>query len=81
MTKEEIFAEIQNFLVTEFEIDKEKITLESKLYDDLELDSIDAIDLMVKMKEFIQGKIQPDQFKQAVTIQDIIEIIYPLINP
>ncbi len=80
MTKEEILLKLQNILSADFEIDKDSITLEAKLYDDLELDSIDAVDLMVKMKEYVNGKIEPEQFKKARTIGDVIEILYPLVQ-
>ncbi len=80
MKKEEILLKLQNILSDDFEIDKESITLEAKLYDDLELDSIDAVDLMVKMKEYVNGKIEPEQFKKARTIGDVIEILYPLVQ-
>ena len=80
MTKEEVFLKFQEILIKEFDIGKEVITPEAKLYEDLELDSIDLIDLMVKMKEYLSGKIEPEQFKKAVTIQDVVDIIYPLIK-
>ena len=80
MTKEEIFLKMQEILSGEFEIDKETITPEAKLYVDLELDSIDAVDLLVKMKQYIPGKIDPEQFKKAVTIQDVVDILHPLIQ-
>jgi acyl carrier protein len=80
MTKEEILQKMQDILSEEFEIKKETIIPEAKLYDDLELDSIDAVDLIVKMKEFIQGKIDPESFKKAVTVQDVVELIYPLVQ-
>ena len=80
MTKEEIFQKIQDILTEEFELDREAITPEAKLYGELELDSIDAVDLLVKMKEFIPGKIDPESFKKAVTVQDVVDIIYPLVQ-
>ena len=80
MTKEDVFLKFQEILVEEFEISKEIITPDAKLYEDLELDSIDLIDLMVKMKEYMTGKIEPGQFKKAVTIQDVVDILYPLIK-
>jgi len=80
MTQEEIFQKIQNILSEEFEIEKSAIVPEAKLYQDLELDSIDAVDLLVKMKGFISGKIDPESFKKAVTIQDVVDILYPLIQ-
>jgi acyl carrier protein len=80
MTKDDIFQKMRDILVKEFEIDRETIAPEAKLYDDLELDSIDAVDLLVKMKEFIPGKIDPELFKKAVTVQDVVEILYPLVQ-
>jgi len=80
MSKEEIFLKIKEILSAEFEIDENLIKNETKLYTDLELDSIDAVDLMVKMKEYVKDKIEPEQFKKAVTISDVVDILYPLIN-
>ena len=80
MTKEEVFLKLQEILSGEFEIEASSITPESKLYEDLELDSIDAVDLIVKMKEYIPGKIDPEPFKKAKTIQDVVDILHPLIQ-
>ena len=80
MTKQELFDKLQEILSTEFEMDKETITPEAKLYEDLELDSIDAVDLLVKMKSYIKEKIEPEQFKKAVTIQDVVDILHPLVQ-
>ena len=82
MTKEDILQKMQDILADEFKMDKEIITPEAKLYDDLELDSIDAVDLLVRMKKFIPGKIEAELFKKAVTVQDIVDILHPLVqNP
>ena len=80
MTKEEIYKKIYEILTVDFKIDEASVTPEAKLYLDLELDSIDAVDLLVKMKEYVQGKIEPEQFKKAVTIQDVVDILYPLVQ-
>jgi len=80
MSKEEIFLKLKEILSSEFEIDAASITPDSKMYQDLELDSIDAVDLMVKMKEYLPGKLDPESFKKAVTIQDVVDILHPLIN-
>ena len=80
MTGDELFLKIKEILAGEFEIEESSITPEAKMYDDLELDSIDAVDLMVKMKAFMSGKIEPEQFKKAVTVQDVVDILLPLVN-
>ena len=80
MTKDEVFQKIQDILVEEFKLEKEIITPEAKLYEDLELDSIDAVDLIVKMKGYIPGKMAPEQFKKARTVQDVVEILHTMIE-
>lgn len=77
MTKEEIFDKLKTILVKEFEIDEDSITPEAKLADDLDLDSIDSIDLIVKMKDFIPGKVDPAIFKTVKTMQDVVDALLP----
>jgi acyl carrier protein len=79
MTKDDVFIKIKEILVAEFEIDEASIKPESQLYEELDLDSIDAVDLVVKMKEYIPGKIDPALFKNARTVQDVVELLFPLI--
>ena len=79
MTKEAIFDKIKETLISVFEIEASAITPEANLVTDLDLDSIDAVDLIVKMKELIPGKnINPDLFKTVKTVQDVVEVLYPL---
>jgi len=78
MTNDDILHKMQDILAEEFEIDKDAVVPGASLYQDLELDSIDAVDLLVKMKGFIPGKIDPESFKKAVTVQDVVNILYPL---
>ncbi|MCL2879988.1 MAG: acyl carrier protein [Treponema sp.] len=80
MTKEDIFGKIKEILASDFEIDAAAITPESRLYEELDLDSIDAVDLIVKMKEFIPGKIDPALFKNARTVQDVVDLLFPLLE-
>ena len=80
MTKEELFAKIQETLVEKFEIEAERVRPEALLYEELELDSIDAVDLIVEMKPYIPGKIEPDLFKQTKTVQDVVEVLFPLLE-
>ena len=74
-TKEEILEKLTNILVEDFEIDKDLIKPQAKLFEDLELDSIDAVDLAVKVQNFTQKKIAPNDFKQIRTIEDVVNAI------
>lgn len=79
MTKEEIFDQLKNILVAEFELEEDSVKLESLLADELDLDSIDAIDLIVKMKAFTpEGKpsIDASIFKGVKTVQDVVDALH-----
>ena len=78
MTKDEIFAKLQDVLENDFEVEKDNVKPESKLFEDFDLDSIDAVDLVVKMKPFMNGNVDPEMFKSAKTIQNVVDILEPL---
>ena len=78
MTKEEVFAKLRDVLVNEFDIEESEITPEANIVTDLDLDSIDAVELIVKMKPFLNAKIEPDLFKSVKTVDDVTEILVPL---
>lgn len=80
MTKEEILARIIACLSEDFEIPKSKITLDSNLYTELDLDSIDAVDLIVKLQELTQKKIMPADFKEVRTVGHLVDKIYDMLH-
>ena len=80
MEKQEIFDRIKNALVEEFDMDASKLVPEARLYEDLELDSIDAVDLIVKLKSLLPTNIDPEVFKTVRTVQDVVDAIYNLIQ-
>lgn len=78
-TRDEIFDKLKSILVEDFEIEEEKIQAETNLFEDLELDSIDAVDLAVKLQGFTQKKIPPENFKQIRTINDVVLAVEELL--
>jgi acyl carrier protein len=79
MTKTEIFDNIAAILHETFEIPRENIKPESRIFEDLDLDSIDAVDLIVKLQNYTDRKIDPEVFKQVRTVNDVVEAINSLI--
>ncbi|KPV94562.1 MULTISPECIES: acyl carrier protein [unclassified Pseudoalteromonas] len=79
-TQQEIFAVLTDILVEEFEIDQGDISLEAHLYQDLDLDSIDAVDLVVKLREITGQKIDPEAFKQVRTVEDVVNEVSKLVS-
>lgn len=79
-TKIEIFNEIKKVLVELFEINSNDITMEANLYEDLDLDSIDSVDLVIRLQDLTGSKIQPDEFKRVHTVEELVNSIYALLN-
>jgi acyl carrier protein len=79
-TKDEIFYELKNVLIELFEIDESLITLDVKLYEELDLDSIDAIDMIVKLQKMTGKKVKPEDFKSVRTVQDVVDVVYRMIH-
>jgi acyl carrier protein len=80
VTKELVFEKLKTILMEEFELESDAVTPEANLLTDLDLDSIDAVDLIVKMKPLLSGKIESEQFKHVRTVQDVVEVLYPLVK-
>ena len=78
MERDEIFAEIKAMLVKQFELEPEQITPEANLFTDLDLDSIDAIDMVVYLQKKTGKKFSPEQFKTVRTINDVVEVVYQI---
>ncbi|WP_409522569.1 acyl carrier protein [Nitrincola sp. MINF-07-Sa-05] len=78
-TKAEVYVVLKDILVKEFELDAEQINLDANLYEDLDLDSIDAVDLVVKLHEITGKKVDPEAFKSVRTVGDVVEEVFSLI--
>lgn len=74
--KDEIFATVQDILVAEFELDRAAIKLDTHLADELDLDSIDAIDLAVRLEEKSGHALEEEELKGLETICDVVDLIY-----
>ena len=79
-TKEEIYPWVVDILHEMFELDKSKITPETNLYSELDIDSIDAVDLAVKLKNLTGKRLQPEVFKSMRTVQDVVDALAGLLE-
>ncbi len=80
MTEEEIQKQVVDILATDFECDREKLTPEVNLFSDLDLDSIDAVDLVVRLQQVTKKKVNPEEFRQIRTLRDVVQAVYKLVN-
>lgn len=79
-TRDEVYQKISTLLVDLFEIDPETISEDALLFDDLDIDSIDAVDLVIELKSFTGKKIAPEDFKSVKTVGDIVDAVYNILG-
>lgn len=75
MSKDQLQAWVVDLLAEMFELDRSELTAESNLYADLDIDSIDAVDLAVKLKQLTGQRLQPEVFKTIRTIGDVVDAL------
>ena len=78
--QEEIYLKVVSIFENLFEIDPSEVTLEANLYQDLDIDSIDAVDLVIELRKMTKKKIQPEDFKTVRTVQDIVNQVEKLLS-
>ena len=79
MSKDEIYARIRATLVEGFELPEERVTMEARLMDDLELDSIDAIDMAVQIQEMTGVRVEEEQLRKLKTVGDTVHLVEQLL--
>ena len=78
-TKEEILKEICDVLEKEFECDRASLTADARIVEDLDLDSIDAVDLVVRLQQQTGIKFSTEDFKSIRTLGNVAEVVERLI--
>ena len=78
--RDDIFTILKGILVDEFEVVPKNVVLNADLFDDLELDSVDAVDLAVRLQQHTGKKVSPAEFKQIRTVGDVVHAIVKLMQ-
>jgi acyl carrier protein len=79
MSRDEILAKLKEYLRDLFEIPPERVAADTKLFEELDLDSIDAIDLVVSLQELTGRRIKPEEFKSVRTVGDVLDCVERLL--
>lgn len=77
-TREDILSQLTEILEDMFEVPADTVVPDAQLYDDLDIDSIDAVDLLAKLKELTGMQVDPEQFKAVRTVADVVNAIYEI---
>jgi len=80
MRPQDVFQTLKDTLVEQFDLEPAKITPEARLAEDLDLDSIDAVDMIIKLQEMTGRKVSPEDFKSVRTVGDVQQVIEKLLS-
>ena len=79
-TREAILEQVRTTLFQLFEIPPERVTLDTRLYEDLEIDSIDAVDLIDQVRRYTGKKLSAEDFRSVRTVGDLADVVYRLVQ-
>jgi acyl carrier protein len=79
MSEDELFVKLRDVLSDSFELDPESIRLDSHLFKDLGLDSIDAVELAIQLQELTGRRVTPQEFKDVRTVSDVVAALQKLL--
>jgi len=77
-SKQDVSDHINKVLIDLFEIEEDKLVPEAQLQEDLDLDSIDTVDLLIELKKFVPEEIDADRFIDARTLGDVVEVVHEI---
>jgi acyl carrier protein len=80
LSRDEVYTRLARYLTDMFEVPEEKIRPDARLYEELDLDSIDALDLVVKLQELTGRRISPQEFKTVRTVRDVVDRVSALLH-
>ena len=80
MTRQEIEKTIKDILVSDFEVDESKLTPDVNLFTELDLDSIDAFDMVVRLQQVVKKKVDPEQFRSIRKLSDVVDAVEKLLS-
>ena len=79
MTRDDLIKKVNSILHHQMEIPLAMIVPEATLFDDLSLDSLDAVDMLVHLEDHLKVKVDVDIFKNARTVGDIYKLVGELV--
>ena len=75
MTRDEIYRRVSELLVTSFEIDPKQVVPQALLFQELGLDSIDAIDMVVRLQEWTGRRVPEEALRSVRTVDDVVSLV------
>ena len=80
MERKEIEDKVRDFLIEDLEVDEETILPESRLKEDVGIDSLDFVDIVVIVEKNFGFKIKPEEMVGVITLDDFYNYIEKKVN-
>jgi len=77
LDKNAIYEKLKEIMVSEFDLSADLVGLEKRLDDDLDLDSLDMVDLTLALSDYLDEKLDPSLFKEAKIVQNLVDSVAP----
>ena len=79
-TREDVLKLLTRLLGEMFDVEADAVRPGASLYDDLDIDSIDAVDLVVELRSITGKQIDPEEFKAVRTVDDVINAVAAIVG-
>lgn len=73
MTKEEIFNTVKTITVDELDVDEDRVTMNARIKDDLDTDSLDVFEIMNELEDKFEIELDADEGIE--TISDVVDFV------
>jgi len=74
-SRQDILGQTRKILIELFELEHNELTEDARIYEDLDIDSIDTVDLLIELKRFTGKDIKPQDFNDSKTLGEIVTVI------
>jgi acyl carrier protein len=75
MTRQEVEQKTREMMAEMFELPLEQLKPETKLFEELNLDSIDAVDMVVKVQEITGRRVEQADLRRVRTVNDVVDMV------
>lgn len=80
LTKDDVYQHITRILHEQFDLDPASMTRTTDLRADLDIDSIDAVNILIELKSLTAKKVAIEHFHQIKTVGDLVDVVYDLLG-
>jgi acyl carrier protein len=80
MKENEVIKIINDFLIDEFELEPEQIKMDTSLREELEIESLDLVDIIVLIEREFGFKVDPQEIIKVTTIRELYDFIIVRVN-